>query len=135
MGFDLNAFAGIHEHALKWRSERATLIARNIANADTPGYKARDIDFGKMLSRLEDPSSVDSMKLGATHQEHLGLTENGISENDLMYRTPIHPSFDGNTVDTQLEYAAFSDNTMRYMASFTFLNQKIRNLMSVIQGG
>lgn len=124
-----NAF-GIHEQALKIRARRAEILASNMANADTPGYKARDIDFQKMLRQ----EMVQPVKLKTTHAGHLSLTSNGISEGDMRYRIPQAPSLDGNTVDDQLEKTEYSRNAMEYQASLRFLNGKISGLKRAIRG-
>ncbi|MCF6282110.1 MAG: flagellar basal body rod protein FlgB [Candidatus Polarisedimenticolaceae bacterium] len=126
----LDQVFGIHEQALQLRARRAELLAGNLANADTPGYKARDIDFQKAL-RQEMGQPV---KMAVTHERHVQVDNGFISPAELLYRVPSQPSLDGNTVDSQLEYAAFSSNALEYQASLRFLTGKIDSLKSAIRG-
>lgn len=121
---------GIHATALKLRANRAELLASNIANADTPGYKARDIDFKQALKRAANNSS----EMVTTHARHInsaGMSKMGAK---IMYRIPTQPSLDGNTVDLQTERSAFMENSMMYQASLRFLNGKINGLLTAIRG-
>jgi len=125
---------GIHEQALDVRVRRAEVLANNLANADTPGFKARDIDFKAILG--EQMTSKDmgaTLKMDTTNGKHLPFGSDGGSE-ALLYRTPSQPSVDGNTVDTQEETAEFMKNTMQYQASFQFLNGKFKSLVHAIRG-
>ncbi len=122
---------GIHEQALKLRSRRAELLAGNLANADTPGFKARDFDFRQALKgEMARPVTLEK-----THRNHISTTAAaGSSPFRLLYRVPGQPSLDGNTVDTQLEKSAFSVNAMEYQASLRFLGGKIEGLKRAIRG-
>lgn len=112
-------------------SERSSLLASNIANADTPGFKARDIDFKAMLSKA---SAGGSLAMQTTRANHLGgPSMNGLS-GDALYRTPTQPSLDGNTVNSQVEQAQFAENSLRYQSTLTFLNGRIKGLMLAIRG-
>ena len=124
-----NAF-GVHEQALKLRSRRAELLASNMANADTPGYKARDIDFKQALKG----EVVKQAQIKTTHQNHISPASNGLSPAHMLYRMPTQSSLDGNTVDMQQEKTAFASNSMEYQASLSFLNGKIKALKSAIRG-
>lgn len=132
IGFD-NAL-GIHEQALSLRSARTDLLARNIANADTPGYHARDIDFAAELNKAmggrELPAAVT---VRATHKSHQAAAT-GTPDIDRQYRVPLVPSFDGNTVDAQIEQAAFAENNVQFLASLRFLDGRFRSLLSAIKG-
>jgi flagellar basal-body rod protein FlgB len=121
---------GIHATALKLRGNRAELLAANIANADTPNYKARDIDFKKTLSMSVSGNS--DMKI--THAKHIDSSGNLKMGAEILYRIPNQPSLDGNTVDLQTERSAFMENSMMYQASLRFLNGKISGLMTAIRG-
>jgi flagellar basal-body rod protein FlgB len=121
---------GIHATALKLRASRAELLAANIANADTPGYKARDIDFKNTL-KLAGSNSSDMKTTDARHITSAGTTKMGA---EILYRVPTQPSLDGNTVDLQTERSAFMENSMMYQASLRFLNGKISGLMTAIRG-
>lgn len=119
MPLDLDAQLAVHAAALKIRAQRTELIANNLANADTPGFRARDIDFRAALAAAER---------GAAAQ---GPTA---TQSALRYRVPLAPSLDGNTVDVQLEQAAFAENAVRYQATLSFLNQRFRGLLTAITG-
>ncbi len=121
---------GIHATALKLRANRAELLAANIANADTPDYKARDIDFQSVLSQ----SMSNAGDLRTTHSRHFDIAIGSVPGVKLMYRNPTQPSLDGNTVDVQTERSAFMENSMMYQASLRFLNGKISGLMTAIRG-
>jgi flagellar basal-body rod protein FlgB len=133
MRFDLDKVFGVHEQGVRIRERRAELLASNLANADTPNYKARDIDFKQVLQQAEAGSSTTQMK--STNAKHLqadGFTA-GMST-ELLYRNPLQPSVDGNTVDSQQEKAQFTQNAMQYQASLSFLSGKIKSLMSALKG-
>ncbi len=119
---------GIHEQALLLRNQRTEILANNIANADTPGYKARDFDFHEVLAAQQG-----SLKLPTKSSSHsVSLTP--ASQVELSYRVPNQPSLDGNTVDAQMENAAFARNLLEHQASFQFLNGKFTSLMKAIRG-
>lgn len=121
---------GIHDDALLLRSRRAQLLADNLANAETPGYKARDLDFRAVLGgAMQDP-----VRLAATRPGHMGGEGRGMSEADLLYRQPVQPSLDGNTVDTEVEQAQFMQNSIQYEASLRFLSGRISGLITAIKG-
>jgi flagellar basal-body rod protein FlgB len=135
--FDLDAHLGVHADALKLRSRRAELLARNLANADTPGFQARDFDFRQALSAARGDGGA--VTLAATSSGHLRTGgapagSPGMADPELLYRTPVAPSVDGNTVDIQLEQAAFAENTVKYQVTLQFVNSKIRGLMTALTG-
>jgi len=131
MPINFDSALGIHARALSIRSRRNELLASNIANADTPGYKARDIDFRQVLAGAGGGEN----SLRRTEAGHLGLqNDSGIEGAELLYRVPNQPSLDGNTVDPDLEKAAFAENAIRYNASLTFLDRKFRGLMLALKG-
>jgi len=121
---------GIHEQALKLKARRAEVLASNIANADTPGYKARDFDFRALL-RQQAPQAV---RLQATRENHIQSGNAIVPSNQMSYRIPNQPNLDGNTVDSQLEHAAYAQNAIEYQASLRFLDGQIRQLMLAIRG-
>jgi flagellar basal-body rod protein FlgB len=123
-----NDALGIHAEAVAVRGRRAEVLATNLANADTPGYQARDLDFRAILAR-----QTEGAGLSRTHARHLGVTD-GIAGATLGYRQPQQASLDQNTVDVQAERAAYLDNAMRYQASLTFLNGKITGIVSALRG-
>jgi flagellar basal-body rod protein FlgB len=121
---------GIHEQALLLHGQRLGVLAENIANADTPNYKARDIDFSAVLSGTES----EAMPLAVTHAAHIALSEPGQGSADLKYRNPYQASLDGNTVEMPVEQAAFAENNVRYQASLGFINSQIAELSLAING-
>jgi flagellar basal-body rod protein FlgB len=121
---------GVHERALVLRSQRAEVLAANLANADTPGYKARDFDFKAMLANEVD----NSARLRTTDNGHIQTEEGMVPPSQLLYRTPLQPSLDGNTVDTEQEHTAFSANAIEYQASLTFVNSKINGIRKALRG-
>jgi flagellar basal-body rod protein FlgB len=138
VGLDLDAYVGVHAAALKLREQRTELLANNLANSDTPGFKARDLDFQAALAAATGPAAGPG-ELRATQSRHFGVGAPaaegaGSTETFLKYRTPLAPSLDGNTVDAQLEQAAFADNSVRYQATLSFLSSQFRSLMTAITG-
>ena len=125
---------GVHEQALELRTKRAEVLANNIANADTPGFKARDIDFHALLNQQKQGmGNSQSLKMATTDGKH--LPANGFDESaDLLYRMPSQPSLDGNTVDTQTEKAEFMKNTLQYQSSFQFLNSRFKGITNALKG-
>lgn len=110
--------------------KRSSLLASNIANANTPGYKARDIDFRAALAK----AGGEQMALKTTRGNHIANTGPGLSSPEVLYRTPLQPSLDGNTVDSQQEKARFTENAIRYQSTLTFLNGKFKGLKLAIKG-
>ncbi len=130
MPITFDSALGIHDEALMMRSRRAELLASNIANADTPGYKARDIDFNAALA---DAQSRHTQSLTTTHTNHIQLNSSAESMQTL-YRIPNQASLDGNSVDPELEKSAFAENALRYQASLGFLDSKLKGLMAALKG-
>jgi flagellar basal-body rod protein FlgB len=122
----------IHDDALILRSQRAGILASNIANADTPNYKARDMDFPAMLQRMQQQQQP-GLSLARTNERHIAAGDPEL-EGEIRYRNPLAPSLDGNTVDMPMEQARFAENALRYQTSLTFLNGKIRSLKLAIKG-
>jgi len=131
MAISFEAALGVHDKALALRSQRAEVLANNIANADTPGYQARDIDFRDVLMQAKAGQGVSITR---TNQRHFSTANAMTMEANMMYRTPMQPSIDGNTVDLQIEQAEYAENAIAFQSSFTFLNGKLRGLMSAIRG-
>lgn len=132
---DLDAQIGVHADALRLRSQRAELIANNLANADTPQFKARDVDFRAALNAAGYADAGGGLALSTTQGRHVaGPGGNGGPDGALRYRTPLAPALDGNTVDVQVEQAAFAENAVRYQATLTFINSRLRSLMTAITG-
>ena len=122
---------GIHEQALRLRASRSAVLANNLANADTPGFKAKDIDFKSVLSGQLASTQGNSMQV--TNNRHIGH-HGSTNQLDTFYRTPQQPSIDGNTVEEQIENAEYMKNSLAFQASFTFLNSKFKGLISAIKG-
>jgi flagellar basal-body rod protein FlgB len=141
MPLDLNTYLGVEPDALKVYSQRAEVLAANLANADTPGYQARDIDFRAALAAAGSPGST--LQPVTTNPQDLtagsaagGSSPDGISTQQfLKYRIPLAPALDGNTVDSQMEESQFAQNTVRFQATLTFLNDRFSELTTAITGG
>jgi flagellar basal-body rod protein FlgB len=130
MRLDLDSALQLHATALDLRAQRTEILANNMANADTPGFKARDIDFASTLAQIQRQGGGEMTKTSALHLS----SANSLSAPELLYRTPMQQSSDGNTVDSQIETAAFTENSVRYQASLEFLNSKIKGLMQAVKG-
>ncbi len=130
MPLSFDSALGIHAKALQVRGKRTQILASNIANADTPGFKARDIDYRAVLSHARTDRRVG---MRGTDERHI-VSGNDIPAASLLYRVPLHPSLDGNTVDGQMEKAAFAENALRYQASLTFLDRKFKGLIGALKG-
>lgn len=140
MPINLDQYVSVHATALDVHARRGELIANNLANADTPGYQARDIDFRQAMAQAAGESGTSGVSLSTTNAGHIGgdaagttTLANGQSA-DLKYRIPLAPALDGNTVDTQVEQANFAENAVRYQATLTFLSSKFRGLLTAITG-
>lgn len=132
MPFNFDSYLGVHEPALLLQAQRAEVLASNLANADTPNYKARDIDFRAVLNTASaDRDALTSMTVtrGGHMQPEL---EDGPYE--LLYREPYQPSLDGNTVESQVEMSAYSDNAMRYLATLRILSGKLNTIRTALRG-
>lgn len=135
MSTSLDSYLGVHRQALKVIAKRTEVLASNLANADTPNYKAQDIDFKKALTDASGGGQLGQLGMSATRQGHIATsTASGGTATQTQYRVPLAPSLDGNTVDTQVEQANFAQNSIRYQATLTFLNSKFRGLMTAITG-
>ncbi|MHB1057529.1 MAG: flagellar basal body rod protein FlgB [Rhodanobacter sp.] len=122
---------GIHTRALDLWQRRTEVLANNLANADTPGYLARDVDFRKVLAAAGGDSG--DLPLQTTGPGQIGTARQ--AADGLAYRVPTQPSMDGNTVDAQAEQAAFAANGVHYQASLSFITAQIRMLRTAISGG
>ena len=122
---------GLNAPALALWQRRSEVIASNLANADTPGYQARDVDFRSALQQASGESNQLELSTPTAGQ----IQSSSSDADQLKYRTPMQPSMDGNTVDTQVEQAAFAANTVHYQASLSFINGSIQTLRLAITGG
>lgn len=137
MQFSLDKIFGINQQAVKIHSRRSEILAGNLANADTPGYQARDIDFKAALQQVKAGANAASLK--TTHANHLnsaGSQSGRIDDllGEMKYRTPSQPSLDGNTVDPLKEKAAFMENALLYQTNLKFLSSKIKHIKSALKG-
>ena len=118
-----------HAQALMLRSRRNEILASNIANAATPNFKARDLSFDTQIKKHVSGTGP----LVVTHDQHLD-TAIKVGQDRILFRDPINPSMDGNTVELAVEQMEFSENVTRYQTTLTFLNNRISGLMSAIRG-
>jgi flagellar basal-body rod protein FlgB len=132
MGLNLDSYLGVQPDALKVQSKRLEVLANNLANVDTPNYKARDIDFRAALAQSGSPEAA--VPLATTDAKHLSVDPTSEQGANLKYRVPLAPALDGNTVDAQQEQAAFAENTVRYQSTLTFLSARFKNLLTAITG-
>ena len=125
-----------HHQALGVRVARQELLSSNVANADTPHFKAKDIDFTSVLNNklgLAAQGNWGGVKLAVTSPQHIRSVTSGSFGDYLLYRVPFQPSADGNTVEMDMERTRFADNAIKYDASITFLNNEFRSLVSALQ--
>ncbi len=120
---------GIHPKALVLRSQRTEILAANLANSDTPGFKARDINFEDVLRS----AGKANLQLETTHASHTSNFNSGVGE-ALLYRVPNKDSIAGNTVEPEVEQAAFSENAVRYQTTLQFINGTFAGLRLAIKG-
>lgn len=136
----LDQALGFHENALRLRSERQQVLASNIANADTPNFKARDFNFAAALEasvgRVAGTTSVPTPALATTAPGHQQATALSLVAGSppLLYRTGGQGGVDGNTVDMDVERNQFADNALRYEAGVTMISGQIKSLLTAIQG-
>lgn len=136
MNAPLDQLFGFHQGALAIRGARQQVLATNIANGDTPGFQARDIDFSKALNAALQ-ADKGSPSLARTSARHIGSAgSSGVAEPalPLLYRTPLQPSADGNTVDMDGERSRFAENALHVEANLTFINHQIKAMLAVLQG-
>ena len=124
----IKQYLEIHSAALGLRNKKNEIIASNIANAATPNYKARDLDFNSEMSR-----HLKTGNLTTTDEKHFSLMR-PVSHKGVSFREPLQQSLDGNTVELAVEQMEFSENSIRYSTTLSFLNSKISGLMSAIRG-
>lgn len=134
MAINFKDAVGIYESSLRLRSQRAEILSSNLANVDTPGFKARDFNFQAALDQAMSDSTTGDVR--TTQQRHLPASAAGAGAGvgQLYYRTPTQPSIDGNTVDEHLEHAEFMSNSLEFQTAFTLLNSRFKGLISAIRG-
>jgi flagellar basal-body rod protein FlgB len=136
---NLTAGLDFHSKALVLRAQRQGVIASNIANADTPGFAARDINFKESMSAANSSSlALDGLRASSTNPAHMATTGSSLggtdSDRGLVYAAQSQPSMDGNSVDLDRERANFADNSVRYEATLRFINGYSKTFLSAIQG-
>jgi flagellar basal-body rod protein FlgB len=129
MAINFNNALGVHPQALTLREKRSEVLASNLANADTPGYKARDLDFHAVLKK----SMPASNNMEQTQQGHFSPNDRLLGST-MMFRNPQQASLDGNTVESHIEQAKYAENSVQYQASLQFINGRFSGLMSAIRG-
>lgn len=136
MPINFDRVLGSHEQALYRFSERTGVLASNLANADTPGYKARDLDFKTALTNAHGPN----IELAADNVRHLRASDTlspsrtASPDGERLYRVPNHASLDGNTVDVEVEQAAFAENSVRYQATLQILRGRFEGIRKALRG-
>lgn len=133
MSLSLDKAFGILPAAVTLKARRAELLASNLANVDTPNYKSRDFDFTQVLAEIDGQGN--RLELARTSANHLTnrASEQDALEPELLYRIPAQPSLDGNTVDPQLERAAFAENTLHYQSTLEFLNRRVSGIRAALR--
>ena len=125
----LNQALGVHEQALQVKSRRLEVLAQNIANADTPHYKARDIDFKAVMSEAQQQEN----SMTATSSGHFGMGQ-GIDADGMRFRTPFNTAFDGNTVEMSVEQAQYGKAAADYQATLNFLESRVSGIRKALRG-
>lgn len=120
----------LYEQALNFRAQRNEVLASNIANADTPNFKSRDMDFREALSGAQE----GRISMKRTSEMHQNTWNSRGANATLKYRVPVQAALDGNTVETDVEQAAFAENAVQYRASLAFLDGHIRSLKFALKG-
>jgi flagellar basal-body rod protein FlgB len=126
MNSKLDEYLNFQQTALSLRARRQEILASNIANADTPNYKARDFDFKAVLEKKLKSTAAGTAERSATSPDELG--------SDLLYRQVIQPTADGNTVDMDVDRNLFAENSLRYETSVTMVNGQVKGMLAVLQG-
>lgn len=129
--FDIDKVIGFQARALSVQAKRNEVIATNLANVDTPGYKARDLDFKEAMQRYNG----ELIDLTADQQGHITMSNEPFGMMSMKFRPSLESSLDGNNVDKEMETAAFAKNVFDYQASLTYLNASISTLRKAIKGG
>ena len=141
MAINLDKLVGFHQSALAIRTDRMEVISGNLANANTPGYKAKDIDFNKAMesamSAQDGQHKLGGGSLVRTHDKHIGGDVSSVaSKFEMQYRIPTQPDTgDGNTVEVQAERNRFLDNGLRYQATLEFINGKVKGMKKALSSG
>nr|WP_313659044.1 flagellar basal body rod protein FlgB [Achromobacter ruhlandii] len=130
----LNEDFRFFQQSLSLRAQRQEVLSSNIANADTPNYKARDFDFkAAMQNAMEGSKRLPDTALTLTSARHIPAKAVSEGPTQMLYRLPYQPSLDGNTVDMDIERVQFADNTLHYQSTMQLLTGRIRSMMAAIQ--
>ena len=131
----LDPIFGIHAEAMSVQRKRMEVLSANIADADTPGFQARDVDFASTLATVIKSDGSSLPRTLSTDPRHIPMNLSPAGDGSrLAYRVPMQPSVDGNTVDVQVEQAKFAEAALHYQASLQFADGRIRGLMTAITG-
>ncbi len=133
MAINFETALGVHPLALMKRTERADILANNIANAETPGFKARDFDFKSVFEKV-DQMPAKGLSMNTTNNTHRPGGAVVIENDDLLYRSPLQPSIDGNTVEEHIEHAEFMKNSLAFETSFLFLKSSFGGMLTALRG-
>jgi len=133
MAISLDKIFGMKEAALRLRAQRTEVLASNLANADTPNYKAKDIDFHAAMKQATSSSGGGTLR--TTHKGHISAAGVGGLDTYVKFRMPTQPSLDGNTVETHVEQAAFAKSAMEYQTTLRFFEGTSKGIMKAIKGG
>jgi flagellar basal-body rod protein FlgB len=120
---------GVHEKALGLRNERMEVLARNIANADTPHFKARELDFKTVMANVQSTE-----KMSNTHQSHFAFSDEVMNDDGMRYRVPFNTSMDGNTVEMSVEQSKYGKAAADYQATLSFLESKVSGIRKSLRG-
>jgi len=131
MAINMDKVFGIHENAMHLQSRRAQLLSQNLANSDTPGYKAKDIDFKAAMKSAANGAMQTPLK--ATQTGHI-QPKGFIAGAEQLYRQPMQPSLDGNTVESHVEMSEFSENSMRYLMTLRIMSGRINGMLTALRG-
>lgn len=131
MAISIDKVFGIHENAMHLQSRRAQLISQNLANSDTPGYKAKDIDFKTAMKSAANGTMQAPLK--ATQAGHI-QPKGFFMGNEQLYRQPMQPSLDGNTVEPHVEMSEFTENSMRYLMTLRIMSGRINGMLTALRG-
>lgn len=131
MAISIDNVFGVHENAMHLQGRRAQLLSQNLANSDTPGYKAKDIDFKAALKSASNGSLQKPLQ--TTQTGHI-QPKGSFMGTEQLYRQPMQPSLDGNTVEPHVEMSEFTENSMRYLMTLRIMSGKINNMLSAIRG-
>ena len=130
----LDNYFGLNAQSVLIRSKRAEVLASNIINADTPNFKAKDLDFRTILETSSNDPRFKPISINRAHNSHISENNNNPFLLQTKYRIPEHASLDGNTVDSHVEKSRFAENAVRYQISLSMLNNKIQGLISTLRG-